>query len=122
MKKHSPRFLALVNEIKPLIKELSADDYLMDTNAYILVDVREDREFSAAHVEGARHIGKGVLERDIEKQYPTLHTPLVLYCGGGFRSALAADILGQMGYTQVYSLAGGFRALRAAGASIVSQE
>ena len=122
MKKHSPRFLALVNEIKPLITELSAPDFLMDTNAYILIDVREDREFSAAHVAGAIHIGKGVLERDIEKKYPTLHTPLVLYCGGGYRSALAADALSQMGYTQVYSLAGGFRALQAAGAPIVSQE
>jgi len=122
MKKHSPRFMALVNEIKPLITELTVDDYLMDPNAYILIDVREDREFSAAHVEGAIHIGKGVLERDIEKKYPTLHTPLVLYCGGGFRSALAADTLGQMGYTQIYSLAGGFRALKAAGASIMRQE
>ena len=114
--------MALVNEIKPLITELTVDDYLMDPNAYILIDVREDREFSAAHVEGAIHIGKGVLERDIEKKYPTLHTPLVLYCGGGFRSALAADTLGQMGYTQIYSLAGGFRALKAAGASIMRQE
>ena len=79
MKKHSPRFLALVSEIKPLISELTADDFLMDTNAYILIDVREDREFLASHIAGAIHIGKGVLERDIEKKYPTLHTPLVLY-------------------------------------------
>ena len=90
----------------------------MDANAYILVDVREDREWNISHAAGAIHIGKGVLERDIEKQFPAPHTPLVLYCGGGFRSALAADSLSQMGYTQVFSLAGGFRAWKAAGAQI----
>ena len=118
MKKHNPRFLTIVNEAKSLIREISVEDFLTDTNAYILVDVREDREWNIAHATGAIHIGKGVLERDIEKKFPATHTPLVLYCGGGFRSALAADSLTQMGYTQVFSLAGGFRAWRAAGGSI----
>ena len=118
MKKHNPRFLKRVSEARQRISEITVDDYLMDTNAYILVDVREYREWSTARAAGAIHIGKGVIERDIEKKFPATHTPLVLYCGGGFRSAIAAESLGDMGYTQVHSLIGGFRAWRAAEAPV----
>ena len=79
---------------------------------FVLVDVREDREFDADHIVGAVHLGKGVIERDIEAKYPALDTPLVLYCGGGFRSALAADNLQKMGYTNVISMDGGIREWR----------
>ena len=119
MKKHNPRFLAAVEEAKSFIREITAEDFLDDTNAWILVDVREDREWNEGYVDGAVHMSKGIIERDIEKRFEALHTPLVLYCGGGYRSALAAVALKDMGYTQVFSLTGGFRALKAAGATIV---
>jgi rhodanese-related sulfurtransferase len=83
-----------------------------------LIDVREDNEWEAAHAAGAEHLGKGILERDIEAEVPDKSTELILYCGGGFRSALAADVLQQMGYTNVYSMAGGWKAWKESGSPV----
>jgi rhodanese-related sulfurtransferase len=110
---HSPRFLQIVEDAKTRIQEVSVEDVQRSLNAgedFLLVDTREDSEWAAGHAAGSVHLGKGVIERDIEKQVPDTSTKLVLYCGGGFRSALAADALQQMGYTNVSSLAGGWRA------------
>ncbi|MFZ0479756.1 MAG: rhodanese-like domain-containing protein [Terriglobales bacterium] len=112
---HPPRFLAIVNDAKSRIRETTVDEVkkrLDQGDKFVLVDVREDREFDADHIPGAVHLGKGVIERDIEAKYPELDTPLVLYCGGGFRSALAADNLQKMGYTNVISMDGGIRGWR----------
>ena len=111
--KHSPRFLAIVDDAKSRIQEITVDQVRQQQSAGdppILIDVREESEFAASHAAGAKHLGKGVIERDIEAAYPALDAKLVLYCGGGYRSALAADALQKMGYTNVYSLAGGWRA------------
>lgn len=116
--KHAPGFLAIVNDAKSRVKEVNVPQTLAalkkDSNA-ALIDVREEGEFRAGHVKGAEHIGKGVLERDIEKLHPDTEQPLYLYCGGGFRSALAADNLQKMGYKNVYSIDGGWRAFLEAG-------
>lgn len=115
---HSPGFLALVNDAKSRVKETDVEGYkamLAAGETPVLVDVREDNEFAAGHVQGAVHLSKGVIERDIELNYPDKDTPLVLYCGGGFRSALVADNLGRMGYTKAISLDGGWRALKESG-------
>jgi rhodanese-related sulfurtransferase len=115
---HSPGFLKIVNEAKSRIRQIDIEGYkkiLAEGRKPLLVDVREDREFEAAHAKGAVHIGKGVIERDIESKVPEKTTPMVLYCGGGYRSALAADVLQQMGYTDVISLDGGWRAIQASG-------
>lgn len=120
-KAHNPRFLALVNEAKEQIREVSVEEVLNWRAAgkeFVLVDVREESEFAADHAAGSVHIGKGVLERDVEQAYPDPATCLVLYCGGGYRSALAAAALQQMGYGDVTSLAGGIRAWREAGAPL----
>lgn len=112
-KQHAPGFLAIVTASKARIKECTVADVLAKRAAgepFVLVDVREESEFAAGHLPGAVHIGKGVIERDIEAKIPDPATPLVLYCGGGFRSALAADALQQMGYTNVLSMDGGWRA------------
>ena len=117
-KAHSAGFLALVNDAKSRIREMDIEQYqnmVSAGEAHLLVDVREDSEWAASHVAGAVHLGKGIIERDIESQVPGKDTTLVLYCGGGFRSALAADALQQMGYTNVISLDGGWRAIQAAG-------
>jgi rhodanese-related sulfurtransferase len=111
-KQHAPAFLKLVTDAKTRVKECTVDDMLARKAAgeqFVLVDVREESEFAAGHVPGALHIGKGVIERDIEAKVPDPATPLVLYCGGGFRSALAADALEKMGYTNVISMDGGWR-------------
>jgi rhodanese-related sulfurtransferase len=113
---HSPGFLKIVNEAKSRIRETNIEAYkkwLAEGATPLLVDVREDKEFDAGHAKGAVHIGKGVIERDIESEVPDKSTPMVLYCGGGFRSALAADALQRMGYTDVKSLDGGWRAIQA---------
>jgi rhodanese-related sulfurtransferase len=115
---HNPAFLAIVNDAKSRIKETDIAGYkrmLEGAQKPILVDVREESEWSAGHAAGAVHIGKGVIERDIEAQVPDKKAPLVLYCGGGFRSALAADGLQKMGYTNVISLDGGWRAYQQSG-------
>lgn len=112
-KQHAPGFLKIVTDAKSRVKECTVADVRAKQaagTAFVLVDVREDNEFAAGHVPGAIHIGKGVIERDIEAKVPDPHTPLILYCGGGFRSALAADALQKMGYTNVISMDGGWRA------------
>lgn len=112
-KQHAPGFLKIVTDAKTRVRECTVDD-VRDRRArgeaFVLVDVREESEFAAGHAQGAVHIGKGVIERDIEAKVPDATTPLVLYCGGGFRSALAADALQKMGYTNVVSMDGGWRA------------
>ena len=117
-KSHNPAFLALVDDAKSRVREIDMDEYRRWREAgdtHLLVDVREDSEWSAGHAAGAVHLGKGVIERDIEKTVPDKLTKMVLYCGGGFRSALAADALQKMGYGNVYSLDGGWRAWQSAG-------
>ncbi|MDP3870846.1 rhodanese-like domain-containing protein [Phenylobacterium sp.] len=112
---HPPGFLALVNEAKSRIREVAAAELpalLKQNPAIRLIDTREESEYAAGHVRGAEWIGKGVIERDIESKHPDHDTPLYLYCGGGFRSALAADALQRMGYTQVVSVDGGWRELK----------
>ena len=113
MKKHAPGFLAIVNDAKSRVKEtdVEAIKKRMDAgdNSFILVDVREDREWNKGHLPGAIHIGKGVIERDIEKLIEDHNLEVILYCGGGFRSALAADNIQKMGYTNAVSMDGGFR-------------
>jgi rhodanese-related sulfurtransferase len=115
---HSPRFVALVEESKKRTREISTADIkarLERGDRFELVDVREDSEWVAGHIRGARHLGRGVLERDVEKAIPDTGAEIVLYCGGGYRSALAADSLRQMGYTHVLSMAGGWRAWQSLG-------
>jgi rhodanese-related sulfurtransferase len=115
---HPPRFLKIVDDAKQRVRETSVDQVkgrLDRGEKFVLVDVREDREFDADHLPGAVHMGKGVIERDVEGKYPDLATELVLYCGGGFRSALAADNLQKMGYTNVISMDGGIRDWRERG-------
>jgi rhodanese-related sulfurtransferase len=112
---HSARFLQIVEDAKKRVREISIDDVkarLDRGDKFVLVDVREDSEYAQDHLPGAIHLGKGVIERDIEERAPELGTPLVLYCGGGYRSALAADNLQKMGYTNVLSMDGGIRGWR----------
>jgi rhodanese-related sulfurtransferase len=111
-KQHAPEFLKLVADAKTRVLECTVHDVkrrLDKGEKFLLVDVREESEFAAGHLPGAVHMSKGVIERDIEKAVPDPATPLVLYCGGGFRSALAADNLQKMGYTNVISMDGGWR-------------
>jgi rhodanese-related sulfurtransferase len=115
---HSPGFLAIVNEAKTRVKQVDIAGYKRMVAAgepHLLIDVREESEWAAGHARSAIHIGKGVIERDIEKKVPGKETKLVLYCGGGYRSALAADALGRMGYSDVISLDGGWRAFKESG-------
>lgn len=109
---HAPRFLKLCDEVRAKIVEVSTDTIaarIARGETFELVDVREASEFAAGHIKGARHLGKGIIERDIEKAIPDASTEIVLYCGGGFRSALAAENLVRMGYPNVKSMAGGWR-------------
>jgi rhodanese-related sulfurtransferase len=118
---HNPGFLKLVNEAKSRVKETDMAGYkkmLADGAKPVLIDVREDSEWNAGHAAGAIHLGKGVIERDIESKVPDKQATMVLYCGGGFRSALAADALQQMGYTGAISLDGGWRAYQESGLPI----
>jgi rhodanese-related sulfurtransferase len=120
---HSPAFLQIVNDAKSRVKETDirgADEILASDPNALLIDVREDDEWRKEHVKGAMHIGKGVIERDIETKVPEKDRQLLLYCGGGFRSALAADTLRQMGYTNVWSVDGGFKAYKEAGKEMES--
>lgn len=110
--KHNEGFLNLVNEAKTKIVETQVDivkGRMDDGEEFILIDVREESEWSAGRIPGAVHLAKGVIERDIEKHFPERHVELILYCGGGYRSALAAENLQRMGYTRVISMDGGFR-------------
>ena len=116
-KHHSEGFLALVNDAKSRVREIGIDEYkqkLANGENFLTVDTREESEWTAGHAEGAIHLGKGVIERDIESKIPDKGAQLILYCGGGYRSALAADAIQKMGYTNVISLDGGWRAYQAA--------
>ena len=115
---HSPGFLALVHDAKQRIKEMditAARHRLAANPSAILMDVREDHEWQKEHAAEAVHLGKGIFERDLERLYPDKNTELIMYCGGGFRSALTADAAQKMGYRNVFSLAGGYKALVKAG-------
>jgi rhodanese-related sulfurtransferase len=121
--KHSEIFLKIVNDAKNRIKEVTVADLrdrLATNSSARLIDVREDDEWRAGHAAGAEHLGKGIIERDIEATAPDKSTELILYCGGGYRSALAADVLQGMGYTNVWSMAGGWKAWRDSGAPVES--
>src|SRR5574337_2093299 len=112
---HSPRFLEIVNDAKRRVRETTVDDVkgkLARGEKFVLIDVREESEFAKDHLPGAIHLGKGIIERDIEQKVPDVNTPMILYCGGGFRSALAADNLQKMGYRSVISMDGGIREWR----------
>src|SRR5262245_54332080 len=114
--KHNEGFLKLVNAAKSRVKQIDIAGYQkMAADPHLLIDVREDNEFAAGHAKGSHHMGKGIIERDIEARVPDRDTTMVLYCGGGYRSALAADALQQMGYSNVISLDGGWRAWNEAG-------
>ena len=116
--KHAPRFLELVNEVRRNVAECTVDDVkarLDRGEKFLLIDVREESEWSNGHLPGAVHMGKGIIERDIEQRVPDPTTPMVLYCGGGFRSALAADNLRRMGYVNLISMDGGVRGWRERG-------
>ena len=118
---HSPRFLKIVEDARKRIREVTIDDVkakLDRGEKFLLIDVREESEYAADHLPGAVHLGKGVIERDVEQRVPDQNTPVVLYCGGGFRSALAADNLQKMGYTQVLSMDGGIRGWREKGLAL----
>ena len=109
--KHSPGFLKLVNDAKSRVREISVEETRrkLDSGGARVIDVREESEWAAGHIEGAEYIGRGVLERDIEQKIPDKQAELILYCGGGFRSALSADNLQKMGYSNVTSMTGGWR-------------
>jgi rhodanese-related sulfurtransferase len=116
--KHNPGFLKLVNQARARVKECTVADVqrrMAHGEKFYFVDVREDHEFAKDHAKGACHLGKGIIERDIETMIPEKQAAIVLYCGGGFRSVLAADALQQLGYTNVLSMDGGIKAWKEAG-------
>lgn len=118
---HAPQFLKLVNEAKKKIKETNVADVKRRSDAgekFILVDVREDNEWSKGHLPAAVHLGRGIIERDIEQRVPDTSAKIILYCGGGFRSALVADNLQKMGYSNVESMDGGWKGWLEAGLPI----
>ena len=113
---HSPGFLELVNDAKSRVKKMTIDEYPeLARDSHLLIDTREDNEWAAGHAAGAVHLSKGIIERDIEARVPDKAATLVLYCGGGYRSALAADALRRMGYRNAITLEGGWRAWKEAG-------
>jgi rhodanese-related sulfurtransferase len=119
--KHSPEFLNLVNDAKSRVKEIDIEAYKKMRSAdehHLLIDTREESEWASGHVKGATHLSKGIIERDIETKVPDKDAKLVLYCGGGFRSALVADNLQKMGYRNAISLDGGWRALKESGVEL----
>ncbi len=122
---HSPGFLEIVKDAKTRIREITVEETrekLQTGSRFQFVDVREDHEWKQGHAEGAIHLGKGIIERDIEKAIPDKNSEIVLYCGGGYRSALAADNLQKMGYTRVISMAGGYKEWLAKGNPVTSAE
>ena len=118
---HSEEFLAITADARSRVREVSVAEALERHQAgAAVIDVREDNEWDAGHAAGAAHMGRGIIERDIVQTYPDKGTELILYCGGGYRSALAADMLQRMGYTNVWSMAGGWKAWNEAGAPVES--
>ncbi len=120
---HSPAFLALIDSVHTGVRDVNVADTrkrMQDQPSVRVVDVREDAEWAAGHIPGAIHMGKGVIERDIEEKIPDKAAEIILYCGGGFRSVLAADAIQKMGYTNVASMAGGWRDWKASGAPTTS--
>ena len=121
--KHSPRFEKLCEEARARVRECTIEELVARQKAGekpVLIDVREESEFGRDRLPGARHLGKGIIERDIEQAFPDLNAELVLYCGGGYRSALAAENLQRMGYTNIISLAGGYRGWKDRGLPLVN--
>jgi rhodanese-related sulfurtransferase len=118
--KHSPAFLRLVEDAKERVREISIDETRkkLESGSARVIDVREESEWAAGHIRGAEYMGRGVLERDIEQRVPDRNAELILYCGGGFRSALSADNLQKMGYTNVASMAGGWREWKETGGAV----
>ncbi len=115
---HSPGFLKIVADAKTRVREISIDQArarLKQNPKIVLLDVREDSEWQAGHAAEAQHLGKGILERDLEKMIPDVNTEIIMYCGGGFRSALSCDAAQKMGYRSVHSLIGGYKGMAAAG-------
>ena len=115
---HSPGFLKIVADAKTRVREITVDQtaaWLKQNSKVVLLDVREDSEWNSGHAVGAVHLGKGVLERDLEKMFPDPTTEIIMYCGGGYRSALTCDVAQKMGYRSVHSLIGGYKAIQAAG-------
>ncbi len=122
-KNHAPRFLDIVNDARQRVTECTVQDVQTRQEKgekILIIDVREESEYANAHIPGAIHLGKGIIERDIEKEIPETATEMVLYCGGGYRSALAADNLQKMGYSNVISMDGGFRGWKDLGLPIES--
>jgi rhodanese-related sulfurtransferase len=120
---HSEGFLNLVNDAKSRVREITVAETqqrMRENKDVKLIDVREDHEWNEAHAAGAIHLGKGIIERDIERTVPDKDAELILYCGGGYRSALASDAIQRMGYTNVFSMAGGWKAWKEAGADLSS--
>ncbi|HEY1170529.1 MAG TPA: rhodanese-like domain-containing protein [Verrucomicrobiae bacterium] len=120
---HSPGFLKLVQEAQPRVQEITVDEakrMLAANPRAVLMDVREDHEWQKGHAQEAVHLGKGILERDIEKNYPDVNAEIIMYCGGGYRSVLTADAAQKIGYRKVYSLIGGYKGLVNSGWSIQS--
>ena len=121
---HAPGFLKIVTDAKTRIRECTIDEMIVrraSAEKFLLVDVREESEWTAGHIPGAIHLGKGIIERDVETKIPDSATPLVLYCGGGFRSALTADNLQKMGYTNVISMDGGMRGWKDKGLPVATE-
>jgi rhodanese-related sulfurtransferase len=121
---HPPRFLKIVDDAKTRIRETNTAEVKKKIDVgekFLLIDVREESEYAKDHLPGAIHLGKGIIERDIEAKVPDLNAQLVLYCGGGFRSALAADNLQKMGYTNVISMDGGIREWREKGYALTDK-
>jgi len=115
---HSPGFLKLANDAKTRVKEISVEQALArlkQNPKAVLIDVREDSEWNAGHAVEAKHLGKGILERDLEKMFPDANAEIIMYCGGGFRSAMTCDAAQHMGYKNVFSLDGGYKAMLKAG-------
>lgn len=122
---HSPGFLALVNDARPRVREVTIEQYRERVAAgekRRLIDVREDHEWQAGHLPGAEHLSKGIIERDVETRVPDKAEPIALYCGGGFRSVLVADNLRRMGYTNVISIDGGYRGWVERGLPVTTEE
>jgi rhodanese-related sulfurtransferase len=121
---HSPGFLKIVADARTRVREITVDQtraWLAQKPEIVLLDVREDSEWAAGHAAEAVHLGKGVLERDLEKMFPDPHTEIIMYCGGGYRSALTCDVAQRMGYRSVHSLIGGYKALKQADWPIKSE-